>query len=379
MMSRECRLRIKCFCYLQFIILSLVGALSASYAHSSLLEREPERARQLVEEARAPHSWEEEQKGKGGLAWQIELLTLAIHYDALYHEAWFERGLTYLILDEPYLAYRDMTEAIRLAPEPSEEYRKMRDELFSTKEFQTSAFETRDSLWQGVRGQANSMGRSDGILLSRSFYVRGQASMDLVRCEAAAGDFSADVARDPFHANGYVYRGRAYYCMGQYEMALADFSKGITAFSHWARERAAGAAHVWKGRALRMLKRYAEADENFSEAISIEREMNTVPSMNVLCNAFYERALVQKELKRYERVIEDLSTAVEFAPESSHPDSKVRGDGPYYAGNPPTRGNVYRVMADLFRQMGDSEREHKAWQMACRFYDAEACEKVLAR
>lgn len=379
MMSRECRLRPKCFGFLHFVVLYLVCAPNLSQAHDDLSTRAPERARQLVKEATAPHSWGKISEGKGGLAWQIELLTLAIHYDALYHEAWFERGTIYLLVDELYLAYRDMTEAIRLAPEPSEEYRKMRDELFSTKDFQRSAFEARDALWQGVRERANSMGLSDGIYLARSHYLRGQASMDLVQCEAAADDFSADVARDPYHANGYVYRGRALYCLGQYEKALADFSKGINAFSHWAWERAAGAAHVWKGRALRMLKRYAEADENFSKAISIEREMNTVPSMNVLCNAFYGRALVKKDLNRYELVIEDLTIAVELAPEWPHPQSTIRRDGPDYAGIPPTRGNVYRVMADAFHQMDDREREHRAWQMACRFYDAEASEKVLAK
>ena len=171
-----------------------------------------------------------------------------------------------------------------------------------------------------------------------AYYARGLVNLRFNNYLEAASDFSRAITLEPSNLNSYSKRGLAYYYLGEYENSVQDYDRVIELstpdfevgvpiqISDNTRVRILrqlGTIFNNRGLAYHYLGNYELALEDYTRAIETEPQ---------LANAFYNRGLTYREIGDYELALEDYTRAIEINPQYSNA----------YSG----RGNIYYRLKD---------------------------------
>ncbi|MCA9890716.1 MAG: tetratricopeptide repeat protein, partial [Anaerolineae bacterium] len=104
----------------------------------------------------------------------------------------------------------------------------------------------------------------------------------------------------PENALGYASRGLAYYHLGEYEAAIADYTQAILLEPQYVE------AHNNRGNAYSELQQYEEAIADFTQAIAIDPQYP---------DAYNNRGNAYSKLQQYEEAIADFTQAIAINPQ----------------------------------------------------------------
>lgn len=159
------------------------------------------------------------------------------------------------------------------------------------------------------------------------------------------------------YGEAYKNRGLAYYSLGDYNKALADFQKAIELLP------TSAATFSNSGLAHHALNDYAEALSDYSKAIKLESRF---------ARAYYNRGITYAAIGDYEKAIADFDNAILYTPEGTSSlwkENSAEGDPlgitssiasiiPY--ANLPlvylNRGSVYALMENYERAITDFDK-----------------------
>ncbi|MCF7958617.1 MAG: tetratricopeptide repeat protein [Phycisphaerae bacterium] len=138
---------------------------------------------------------------------------------------------------------------------------------------------------------------------SNCWRIRGQAYNGLGQYDKAVADFTKAVELKS-DDNLYWLRGDAYYSLGQYDKAFADFTKSI--------ELNPKNSYYWRGRGVnyRSLGQYDKALADFSKAI----ELNPNDAGH-----WYAQGLAHRSIGQIDKAIADFTKAIELQPDFVFP------------------------------------------------------------
>ncbi len=151
---------------------------------------------------------------------------------------------------------------------------------------------------------------------ARSYWQRGVKKEISGDYEGAVADFTKAIEIDPNYAPAYDSRGIAHFRLGNnVELALADFSKAI--------EIDPENVNAYSNRcsAYRILKQWANAANDCDRAVEIAPDFP---------NVYNSRGNLRIDMKQYQGAIADFNRAIELKPDIGQP---------YY-----NRGRAYRIL-----------------------------------
>jgi tetratricopeptide (TPR) repeat protein len=199
------------------------------------------------------------------------------------------RGFLYYLADQYAKALRDLTEAIKLAPEEAKywadqglNYRLMERHQEALADFER-ALELKPDY-------------------SRAIVGRGIIYTDLEQYEEALADFERALELKPDYAWAIVHRGITHRAMEQYEEALADFERALELKPDYAW------AIVHRGITHREMKRYEEALADFERALELKPDD---------ARAIAQRGITYRVMERYEEALADFEHAFELKPDNA--------------------------------------------------------------
>ncbi|MEI6427655.1 MAG: tetratricopeptide repeat protein [Pseudanabaena sp. ELA607] len=168
--------------------------------------------------------------------------------------------------------------------------------------------------------QTNSLGQTSqnatvAQTSARSYWQRGVKKEMSGDYEGAVADFTKAIEIDPNYAPAYDSRGIAHFRLGNnVELALADFSKAI--------ELDPENVNAYSNRcsAYRILKKWRDAASDCDRAVEIAPDFP---------NVYNSRGNLRIDMKQYQGAIADFNRAIELKPDIGQP---------YY-----NRGRAYRI------------------------------------
>jgi tetratricopeptide (TPR) repeat protein len=199
------------------------------------------------------------------------------------------RGFSYYLANQYPKALRDLTEAIKLAPEEAKywadhglNYRLMERHQEALADFER-ALELKPDYTRAIVG-------------------RGIIYTDLEHYEEALADFERALELKPDYAWAIVHRGITYRAMEHYEEALADFERALELKPDYAW------AIVHRGITHRAMERYEEALADFERALELKPDD---------ARAIAQRGITYLVMKRYEEALADFEHAFELKPDNA--------------------------------------------------------------
>jgi tetratricopeptide (TPR) repeat protein len=254
------------------------------------------------------------------------------------------RGFLYYLAGKYPKALRDLTEAIKLAPEEAEYW----------------ADRGATYLWMERYKEAlTNLGRAIELKPDYAWAItqRGMTYRLLGRYEEALADLDRAIELKPDYTWAIASRGQAYLALRRYEEALADFDRAIelNPDDAW--------AIASRGQVYQAMERYEEALVDFDRAI----ELNPDDAW-----AIASRGQVYQAMERYEEALADFDRATELKPD----------DARTIAG----RGETYRLMERHEDALADFDqaielKPKSAWVIASRgetYRQMERYEEALA-
>ncbi len=147
-----------------------------------------------------------------------------------------------------------------------------------------------------------------------SLYTRGKAYYFLGEFDLALADLDRNIEIYPTHSTLYTYRGLIYLAMGDYEKALSDFDQATFseidpngAYSYSIPE-AIALTHYGRGRALFEMGKYNEAVQELTQSLAYDPKVETQPrrtNQQLLLLGPYYRALSYQALGEDDLAISD--------------------------------------------------------------------------
>jgi tetratricopeptide (TPR) repeat protein len=215
---------------------------------------------------------------------------------------YYDRGLAYMVFDDLKQAIRDFEKYLELAPDaPDREEVKNQIEELKSKSSNPSNTPTVDYLQQGI------------------------TNFEAGNYEQAIADYTKAIELNPEKAEAYLDRGYAYEQLGDYEQSIADYDRAI------ALDPQNAPAYYNRGVVFGKQANSQQAVANFTKAI----ELNYDP----LSWAYNDRGLIYRGLGDDDKALADFNTALELDPDYA---------GAYY-----NRANFYASHGDDEQAIAD--------------------------
>ncbi len=221
----------------------------------------------------------------------ITNLSKVIELNPDYVDAYYFRGLVYIIEEDYDKAIADYTKAIELDPNNNSVIAKV-------------------------------TGASAYLLRAGAYYEKDDY-------DAAIADFDKAIEMDPEHSDAYYLRGEAHYFNNDDDKAIADFTKAIELNSDFAAD-----AYYYRGELYYFKDDYDKAIADFTTVIEL--------SPDDAADAYYFRGEAHYFNDDYDRAIADFTAALELYPDDAYA-YYFRGDA--YS----LKGDYDRAIADFER------------------------------
>jgi tetratricopeptide (TPR) repeat protein len=157
-------------------------------------------------------------------------------------------------------------------------------------------------------------GQVEPATLARLFQDRARLHMQSKRFAKALADLEEAVraeapsTQSPTLAESWTLRGRIFFQREDYAVALQACNQALRA------QLGHAAAHLWRGEALLILKKYAEAQRCFDDYL---RAARPAPTPEVLARVYRDQALCRAQQGDYQGAIEDWTLALKLQPDSA--------------------------------------------------------------
>ena len=183
-----------------------------------------------------------------------EAFAKAINLDPNFYPAWYRQSLTLINLKQYDRALETIDGAIALQPENTALYALRGDALQNLARYD----EAIDAYNKAISTEENPL-----ILTRRSSLYRILAQPDL-----AFSDLKHAIAADPRYTEGYINQGLAYFQVGNYQQALANFDHVLTI------DRQDPRAYIGRGFTKHKLGDTTQAKADFNRAFQIYQQEN---------------------------------------------------------------------------------------------------------
>ena len=185
-------------------------------------------------------------------------------------------------------------------------------------------------------------------------FKAGNYAQALVRFDDTLGKIPGDAVLLKNQAEIYFYRGTTHYFLGQYDQAMADFSKSIQIDPQDAK------TYVNRGTVYLVQKQYDQAIADYSKAIQIDPQDAT---------AYHNRGMAYAYHAQYEQAIVDFSKAIQIDPQFAQG----------YAG----RGMAYYDLKQYDQAIADYSKviqiDQIAWQLAAAYNNRGVAYQALGK
>jgi tetratricopeptide (TPR) repeat protein len=263
----------------------------------------------------------------------IEHFTQAININPHYTDAHYYCGRAYYNMKKYNLAIEHFTQAININPQYADAYYYRGCAYYDMKNYALAI----EDLMQAGRHMKNYNLAIDYCFTraitinpqyADAYYYRGRAYYNMNNYNLAVKDFTQAITINSQYADAYCHRGRAYYDMKNYDFAIADLTQAININPQYAE------AYYYRGRAYYDMKNYNLAIEDFTRAININPQY---------AEAYYYRGRAYYDMKNYNLAIEDFTRAIEFEPQYT--------DAYYYLGRAHFNMENYNLAIEDFTQV----------------------------
>ncbi|BBM81952.1 protein kinase domain-containing protein [Candidatus Uabimicrobium amorphum] len=293
---------------------------------------------------------------KGNLREALSHFTEAIYIDPQNAKAYNHRGVTYAMLRQPQMAYRDYNAAIQADPENTKAYSNRALLLITSGKAQQGVMELTKLIDRDMNDPKGYLNRGTALMMLgrveeaiRDFKMSLQLepneamphnnlgacymNMKPRRTTQAIVAFTKAIALDPFSLDSYSNRALAYRIEKNYDAAINDMGHLIRIQPRYAKyydlrgsikkdkKDFTGAIedytqaifltpqvpffYLKRGKIYTLMNEYASAEEDFSQAIALEPEM---------FEAYYERGKVHIKNKEYGKARVDFSYVLQLNP-----------------------------------------------------------------
>jgi len=240
-----------------------------------------------------------------------------------YAEAYYNRGVLFLVLRQLKKAIEDYDKAIQINPDYADAFNNRGIALQELGQLE-KAIEDYDKAIQ-IKPNNPMAYHNQGIAFRKlgqpkkaiescnkaiqinpdyteAFNNRGAALQELGELEKAIEDYDKAVEIKPDYADAYIGRGIALQELGQLEKAIKDYDKAVQINQNYAY------AYYNRGLALRELGQLELAIESYERAIQINPNHAEV---------YVSRGIALQELGQLEQAIESCNKALEIEPSSN--------------------------------------------------------------
>ncbi len=215
----------------------------------------------------------------------LEHFNEAIKLNPIYAEAFLYRGISFNELGKYDKAITDLTICIELDPKFSDQAHYFR----GIAKFETGNYPG------AIQDYTTAIQLNPDFV---AFYRRGQANMNLNEYARALQDFQIAIRLNPSFIEGFLYRGKALYYLGQYEEALSDLRRAAMDL------RNNPVAYYYSGVARMETRDFYGAIRDFDKAIDINPEY---------AKALKARAVAHAETGNQQKSEEDINLADKLA------------------------------------------------------------------
>jgi len=266
-------------------------------------------------------------------------INLSVERGNLYYQ-YLNRGYFYYQLEDYEKAIADYTEAIHINPENSDPYI--------------------------YRGDAyNNLGEHEKAIADYTEFIRSNPTFPFSGCRNIQC-YTASINVYPDDCLVYIYRGEAYYELGEYERAIVDYTDAIRLNPEVV------SAHFRRGDAYFSLQDYEKAIADYTEAIRLDQQQakfcSNPPCFTAIINlnphptdsqSFSTRGDAYFSLQDYEKAIADYTEAIRIDPKYSFA----------YKG----RGDVYYKLEEYEKAIADYAEDIRLRPWSAFFCDNISC------
>ncbi len=214
----------------------------------------------------------------------------AIKLAPTYAQAYYERGRTFLILDQHERALTDFNKVIELKdPETLVDAYNNRGYIYN--EFLKKYPEAIADFTRAIQIDPSYI---------RAYYNRALAYDRSNQSKEALADYSKTIQLDAQYVDAYNNRGIVYLQTKQFELALADFNKAVALNPKYA------LGYYNLGLTYATQKKFDEALDHYSRAIQINPEY---------AQAYHNRGYIYNDIRKdYAKALADFNKAIELRP-----------------------------------------------------------------
>jgi tetratricopeptide (TPR) repeat protein len=258
----------------------------------------------------------------------------AIELKPDYTNAFVGRGITYTELGDYESALADFNHAIELDPNNGLAYSGRASSYYRSGRYENALADYLKAEELGHSFSRLSQQRFDELratvtattrpsltpsptMTANQHYQRGRSLADSGNYQAAVADYTRAIELDPNDEVIVNSRGVAYYNLEEYDLALADYNRAIELDPNYVN------AHNNRGIIYRNLEEYDLALADYTRAIELDPN-------HVL--AYVNRGNVYKDLEEYDLALADYNRAIELDPNYASAYNN-RGDAYYKLGN----------------------------------------------
>ena len=202
-------------------------------------------------------------------------------------EEFYQRGLAYHDKDEDCLAYINHLKATIFDPTNADYFNERGKSLLRIGQTKLAFADFNRAIELKLKN-------------SDVYFGRGNTYLNLGDEYEAIRDYDKAIELDSLNAKALYNRGLCYFYLKEYEKAVVDYQKALVADSMLIN------AHLNTGVIYRLQKRYKEA------LTELAAELENYPRCE---NAFYNIALVNYELGKYQTAVEYFDSALSYCPD----------------------------------------------------------------
>jgi tetratricopeptide (TPR) repeat protein len=198
--------------------------------------------------------------------------------------AYYNRGVSYLVLEQYERAIEDYDKAIELKPDYADAYNNRGLSYSLIKETQRALFDYD----KAIEIDPNN---------SEVYYNRGNSYTDLKQYERAIADYDKAMEIEPSLAGVYRNRGNSNAGLGEFERAIADYDKAIEIMPVYIE------AYINRGISYARMEEFARAIDDFTKAIGLQPENSS---------AYALRSMIYTNINKFDVAIVDIKRAISY-------------------------------------------------------------------
>lgn len=164
----------------------------------------------------------------------------------------------------------------------------------------TASIDIFEKLGEGIAVMAT-LDKNFMPALGITYETRGTAFMELRDWERAKSDLDKAIRANPNYLMSYLSRGKVELATGNFDPAIADFSKIIEVSGDVGQPE----TRIWRGLAWMKKNELQKSLADFSEAIALKPDY---------ADAYFSRGMVRERLAQRTYAVLDYRTALGFVP-----------------------------------------------------------------